>query len=370
MDGEFKSSEFQSILESLGAGGTQTKRPTDGVNNDAIIKVLSDRLEKQGKGIASSSTTKLNQAINSAINSTQVAGDLGSKALDVARQREVGFLQDRALNKITTAREGQSGYAQQVAALRELTDTVTKEVKDLDQRYQEAILQNDAATAQRIADLKVKKLELAQKAEESFYANMFRAAQLEQGNRAMQIQNEQFYAEQEAAQKRMMFQAAQSEYQFTRNLGLQFKQLDLQKQQLDLQRSQYKLSLKKYNQEVKKIEDEKKLTSTKYLVAQSLTNMVKNGQDLNEIDPITLVPTMMQMTGYDGNAEDFNKILFEAWTEVKSQDIPPIEADTGFGYWDAVIAGTDNLSSIADIPAAAAALPVRAFRAWKDAVGF
>lgn len=172
-------------LAAGGASGSPTTPTTPTKNapapqSNALIEALTARLTQQGQGISSSSSTSLQNSINEAITNTQIAGDLGSERLMSERNREVAFARDRAGATYDTALEGRKGYATQVAALRELTETTEKSIRDLDKRYQEAILANDSATAQRVADLQIKKLEFQQEQEQQFYNNMFSLASMEQ----------------------------------------------------------------------------------------------------------------------------------------------------------------------------------------------
>lgn len=152
---------------------------TNTSSQSAIFDLLAKRLEEQGKGIATSASSQLQDEIAKAMADTTAAGAATKAALESERQREVGFAQDRAGAQITTAMEGRSGYATQVAGMRELTETTTKAVNDLDKRYQEAILSNDANTATSLANLRIQKLEFVQKQEEQFYSNLFSLANLE-----------------------------------------------------------------------------------------------------------------------------------------------------------------------------------------------
>ena len=65
-----------------------------------------------------------------------------------------------------------SGGLMNISALRELTSTTDKSIKDLEQRKQELILQNDSAAAAKIADLQFKALEFQQTAQQQVFTNL------------------------------------------------------------------------------------------------------------------------------------------------------------------------------------------------------
>lgn len=161
------------------AAASNTTTNQGGTGSNALVEMLTKRLTEQGKGISSSANTSLQDSINAAIANTELAGSLTTQRLQSERERELGFAQDRASATITGALESGSGYARQMMALKEMTETTEKSVRDLDKRYQESILAGDAATAQRIADLQIKKLELQQEAETQYMDNLFKAVSLE-----------------------------------------------------------------------------------------------------------------------------------------------------------------------------------------------
>jgi hypothetical protein len=191
------------------------RRPAEAAN--PLIEALTGALERQGEGISSSASTNLQAAMASAIGQTQRAGESTRMALESERNREVAFAEDRAGATITGALEQRTGFGTQVVALRELTETTEKSVRDLRQRYNELILQNDAATAQRVSDLEVKKLEFLQEQEQQFFSNMISAAGLVEQSLGRQQSADQFWAG-----------LGQQESQFTRGEAGQLQRLERQ----------------------------------------------------------------------------------------------------------------------------------------------
>ena len=202
------------------SGGNST--PDAGAaGSNALIEALTARLTSQGQGISSSSSSNLQSSINDAIASTIDSGNLSSSALELQRQRELGYAQDRASATITGSLEGRTGYATQIVALRELTETTEKSVRDLDMRYKEAIMSNDSATAQRVADLQMQKLEYAQQQEQNFYSNLFSLANLQSQEASRQQQADQFNrgltAEEQQFEKKLGFDLSMFEKETARD---------------------------------------------------------------------------------------------------------------------------------------------------------
>lgn len=185
--------DFQKIISSFkGATSTDSTGTATTPEKNPVIDILTARLEEQGKGISTSASSELQNAITSAIADTKKAGAATSARLQSERSRERAYAEDRASAQFTTALEGRTGYATQVAGLRELTETTTKSIRDLDQRYQEAILSNDANTASQMAQLRMQKLEFVQRQEEQFYSNLFSLANIVEQDASRRQQAGQF----------------------------------------------------------------------------------------------------------------------------------------------------------------------------------
>lgn len=185
--------DFQKIISSFkGATNTDSTGAATTPEKNPVIDILTARLEEQGKGISTSASSELQNAITGAIADTKKAGAATSARLQSERSREMAYAEDRASAQFTTALEGRTGYATQVAGLRELTETTTKSIRDLDQRYQEAILSNDANTASQMAQLRMQKLEFIQRQEEQFYSNLFSLANIVEQDASRRQQAGQF----------------------------------------------------------------------------------------------------------------------------------------------------------------------------------
>lgn len=300
--------------KSSGSGGTKN-------TNQGLLDALTERLTSQGKGIVSSSTSGLQDALSGAISDTQKSGDLTRQALQSEREREVSFAQDRAAAQYTNALESRSGFATMTYGLRELTETTEKSIRDLDKRYQEAILTNDAATAKTVAELRMKKLEFQQEQEQNYFNNLMQAAGM--------IQNEQqFFANYEQKEQQFAAQLAQSNYQFDKNLGISLQELGLKKDQLDIDRARLNLSEKEYNLRAKQIADEKSFTMTTALVTNRLRAMQSAGISISKEDQLQLANDLRaevesQGFTFDGSTEEWSKLVSDSISTVSAEYVAP-----------------------------------------------
>ena len=315
------------------ASATQTKTdPTTaalssgGRPKSAVLEALTERLLQQGKGISTSSSSQLQNSINEAISGTQQAGNLTNQRLQSEREREVSFAQDRASATFTTAQEGRTGYATQVAAFRELTETTEKSVRDLDKRYQEAMMGNDAETARTIASLKVQKLQFQMQQEQNFFSNTLQLA-------GMQQQEDQFYKNQLNENARFSVQMAQSDYQFEKNLGIQYKELDLKSQELDISRERNQISWAEYKLRKSELGKEKGETAFSAQIIGDLRNEVKKqGKSPKDLDPTAYAKYAMETYGPYYADLDFEKVLQTAQrakAEMVTEGTSPFNEYTG-----------------------------------------
>lgn len=271
-------------LERAKQNGSAPSAPESKPN--PLIEALTERLTKQGKGISTSSTSSLQDSINEAISSTQQAGDLTTQRLQSERGREVAYAQDRAGATITGALEERTGYATQVAALRELTETTEKSIRDLDKRYQEAILANDSETARTIAGLKVQKLQFQVEQEQNFFQNLLGVGNLSEQQQAREQANQRFYVETQQKERQFMQEMEQSKYQFEKNLGVQYRQLELSEQELEIQRERNAITRQEYADRRAELAAEKKKSAIAGQVFRDMRNEVVGlGKSVDELDP-------------------------------------------------------------------------------------
>lgn len=308
------------FIEVLSAqlGNRRTARGDEPAN--PVMDALSERLLKQSSGISSSSSSQLRDTINEAISGVQASGDATTARLQSERQREVDFARDRANTTYTTALEGRSGYATQVAALRELTETTEKSIRDLDKRYQESILANDAATASQIAELRIKKLEFQLEQEQNFFSNLISVGNLQEQALSRQQQNEQFWFEKEQQDEQFIAGLVQSQYQFEKNYGLSLRDMGIKEQQLEIDRERFNLSLREYNDRKKALTEEKGSVETRAIVSNTLRNNMKDDAG-NVLTKEQLLSTEMMLkvkeeTGFEGSSNDLAKLINDAYEDM------------------------------------------------------
>lgn len=297
------------------------------MDSNPLIAALTERLTNQASGISTSSSSNLQNSINEAIAGTQMAGELSRQRLESERQRELGFARDRQGAQLTGALENRRGYATQVVALRELTETTEKEIKDLDQRYQEMIMAGDAATAQRVADLQMQKLEFLQEQEQQFYNNLISVANLQQEALQMAQQNEQFIRAQEQQERQFRDELKQSQYEFDRNYGLELDMMDIRERELDIQLERNQIAWAEYNQKKSEIVAEKNNINLQAIIAQDMKNQIAKGVSLDELLGTDYMARMFETTGFEGSSEEMATLIRSAYSTVNSL----IEAEEDIG---------------------------------------
>ena len=275
------------VKAQMAASGTDPAAPTTAAPaSNPLIDVLTARLTDQSKGISSSSSSSLQASINEAISGAQRAGDLTTARLQSERSRELGYAKDQASDKYTTALEERTGYATQTAALRSLTDTTEKSVRDLDKRYQESILANDATTAKTISDLRIKKLEFQQTQEQNYYQNLFALGNLQEQAISRAQQSEQFWKKTKQDNDQFIATLTNSKDQFEKSYALQIKDLGLKEQQIGLQRQQNSLSFLQYKGQMQKIaEDKANATMSARIYSDMRKEVVDGGKSASSLDP-------------------------------------------------------------------------------------
>lgn len=314
--------QLAAIEANKGKAGPASSSPnqSSGRPTNPVLEALTSRLTEQAKGISTSSSSNLQSSIDEAIRGTQRAGDLTSQRLQSERGREVSFARDRAGATYTTALEERSGYATQRTALLELTETTEKEIKDLDKRYNELIMSGDAETARTVAGLQIKKLEFQQTQEENFFRNLISVAGIQQ-------QDDQFYQSQLNENARFAVQMSQSNYQFEKNLGVQYKQLDLQSQELDIARERNQISWAEYRSKQSDINKAKSASMVAGKVFADMRNEIQGrGATVDQLDPSAYANWAAENYGGqfpDATFEDYYAAALGAKEDFARQGLTP-----------------------------------------------
>ena len=158
---------------------------TTPVANDVFMEELQKNLMKSAD-LVSSEDTSIERSIRGAIGSIQAGQEANARRIESAFGRELEDERRQFSSTITNELEQNRGFAINVTALRELTQTGQKRLDDLEQRKQELLLQGSAEAAGKIAELQLKELDLQQQARQRTFTNL-----LSMANFGLQARQEQ-----------------------------------------------------------------------------------------------------------------------------------------------------------------------------------
>lgn len=152
-----------------------SKVPT---GTDIATNALTEKLMSSAEAISSLSTGA-EKAIEEQIAGTKLATQKGSEAIGSAFEREKGYVAQKGEATLTAQAEGERGYGRVLGAYRELVGNTDKEIKDLEQRKQELILQNDVAGIREVNSLITSSLKFKQDAMQSTFSNLLNVGQFQ-----------------------------------------------------------------------------------------------------------------------------------------------------------------------------------------------
>lgn len=178
-----------------GKGFTPGSTPTS-PSGDALLGEIRKKLVKNAEAV-SSVNTGLEDSIKRAIGAVNQGTQAESQRIGSVFDREIDFATGQAQNTMADFSETRTGFGTQMVALRNLVDTTDKNLKDLQQRKEELILQNNAAGAQKIADLEMKAIEYRQQATQQVFQNLLGVANFDLNRIAENRATTQFKAEME-----------------------------------------------------------------------------------------------------------------------------------------------------------------------------
>lgn len=168
------------IATARAANGSAAPQTAD----TSFVTQLQEKLLGQSD-LISSENTNLENKINEAISSVREGAKASTGAVESAYNREKGYAQERGATQFTRALEEQRGFATNTAALRQIQEDTNKELKDLEQRKQELILQGQAAAAGQISQLQLQAVQFRQQAQQQVFSNL-----LGMSNFGLQIQQQ------------------------------------------------------------------------------------------------------------------------------------------------------------------------------------
>lgn len=184
--------------EIIAAGGTVPGgAPTETATPD-FTKVLQDRL-LQSADMISSANTGLESAIQGAIGKVESSTEKGSQVIESKYGREIGALKTGLEGQLTAARERGVGINTSDIAYKSMAAEADKQIKDLEQRKNELILQNDAAGAAKVSDLMIQTLSMKNQAMQQTFSNLLSMSQFGlQAKQEERASRAQTFAEQQA----------------------------------------------------------------------------------------------------------------------------------------------------------------------------
>lgn len=147
------------------------------VDPNVLLETVQNQLLKTS-GMVSSSQTGIQEAIGAAITGQQKAGEATTERIESQFGREIGFQREQLGQQRTGVLESRRGFATNTAALRQLDERTEKSLRDLEDRKQEALLSNDATTAQSIGQLQIQAIQFQMQAEQNAFSNLLGISQL------------------------------------------------------------------------------------------------------------------------------------------------------------------------------------------------
>jgi hypothetical protein len=173
----------------------QASNTTNGSDNESFTKAVEKRLLGQSQ-VVSSFDTQLEQSYTDAAKGIREGNDASKARIESVYNRERSGIEQAGENSVTGFSEGRSGFATQMAGLRNVVQTTDKNLNDLMQRKEELILQGDSNAATQISGLIIDRLKFKQQAEQQVFSNLLGMAnygqQKEQSAAALAQSKSQF----------------------------------------------------------------------------------------------------------------------------------------------------------------------------------
>lgn len=160
-----------STPESSKAGAIGNMNESGNISTDTFMNELQKRLISQSDMI-SSANTNIEDKIARAIGGIKESNKASGEAITSAYDRQIGYTAEKQQNAITAAMERGVGMQTTDVAYRAMTKEADQNLKDLEQRKQELILQGNSQAAAKIADLEIQTLDFKSKALQTTFSNL------------------------------------------------------------------------------------------------------------------------------------------------------------------------------------------------------
>lgn len=136
-----------------------------------FLNQLQQKLLSQSD-IISSEPTNIENKINEAIQGVQKGNEASAAAVTSAFDRAKGQAAEQGAANLTGQLESQRGFAQNTAILDKIQKDTDTNLKDLEQRKQELILQGNSAAAGQISQLQMQAIQMRQQAQQQVFQNL------------------------------------------------------------------------------------------------------------------------------------------------------------------------------------------------------
>lgn len=150
---------------------TNAAAPVSTFSQEDFDKMLTSSMMGLSQ-MVSSADTQLEERLNKSIAGVEKSQEASKGYITSVFDREKELSSEIGKKKLTSAVESQRGYAQNTAVLKQIEQDTDKSIKDLEQRKQELILQGEAASASKIADLQFQAEEFRQKSRQQVFSNL------------------------------------------------------------------------------------------------------------------------------------------------------------------------------------------------------
>lgn len=138
---------------------------------DAFTKNLQENLMKSSEAI-SSSPTGVQKTVDEAIAARKEATIQGAELITSQSDREIQLAREKAQREVVSVQESERGFGRSMATYRQMEEDSNKNIKDLDQRKKELILQNNIAGVNAVEKLQMDALKFKQDAMQQTFSNL------------------------------------------------------------------------------------------------------------------------------------------------------------------------------------------------------
>lgn len=180
--------------------GSPTTSPTTTSGETSGGTSFVEQLQKQlmeMSGIISSDSTKIESGIKDIISGVNKGNEASKGVIKSQYDRAIEDAKKVGEQDVINELESQRGFATVTAVINNTADRAAKNVKDLEQRKQELLLQGDATAASKITELQLKEMEMEQETRKTGFQNL-----LAMGNFALQANQESRLAKAQTFQEK------------------------------------------------------------------------------------------------------------------------------------------------------------------------